>query len=749
MQIPAAVSRNWLRPAVIVAESLRRIPAPPFATLPPFHDSAGEVASAIARSLAPPAAPDEPPAWLLPSQRVAFARALAAVGRFGGVLVAEPVGSGKTWIGLALAQAQGGRAVAIVPAAVRDQWRRAAGRTGIELTIQTHEQWSRGSRAIPHGLVLIDEAHRFRNPDIHRYDYLAPALNGRNGVLLTATPVVNELLDAANQLLLLVRDDALAGAGVPSIREALQERQPPPQLADLIICSARQAGRPREAVVESQASVEEDDLARSVLLRLDRLQLSSNGAVRGLIRGVLAAAWSSSAAALRAALIRYRALLLQSRDAGNAGVTTGRRDLIRLLGTDMDQTVLWPLMEPAAGSVDLLVDDLPVIDDCLAWLRELDPSHDPKARRLAGLVGDEIRTLVFTNARATVSHLRRVLTPPSRIAWCTGSGAGIGPSRLAREDVLRWFAPGEVDHPLAPRILLATEVAAEGLDLQRAGRIVHYDLPWTTVRMDQRAGRIIRIGSVHASAEVVSFLPPRRLEERLGILKRLALKRPLPGRVGLGPEPDAAWRWRSELAERWKSLPAAVGCAVVSGEYDAAVVGVELVSRGRVLAAFALGRRGRTAWTSDPPLMDQLLSQAMHGPSGPDDPAAFAAVAGSLRRAIRAAVLGATGSLWRIRPLGRWARPALARLRVLAAEAVRRRDATSLAFVDRGISFLRRGHTAGERYLATRLAEASDETLVHLLGELPPPDPLPAPVEARIIGAIIVKRERQAVSSEQ
>ena len=102
-------------------------------------------------------------------------------------------------------------------------------------------------------------------------------------------------------------------------------------------------------------------------------------------------------------------------------------------------------------------------------------------------------------------------------------------------------------------------------------------------------------------------------------------------------------------------------------------------------------------------------------------------------------MLGATGSLWRIRPLGRWARPALARLRGLAAEAIRRRDATSLAFADRGISFLRRGHTAGERYLATRLAEASDEALVHLLGELPPPDPLPAPVEARIVGMIVFK----------
>ncbi|MBI3746094.1 MAG: hypothetical protein HY264_06140 [Chloroflexi bacterium] len=42
--------------------------------------------------------------------------------------------------------------------------------------------------------------------------------------------------------------------------------------------------------------------------------------------------------------------------------------------------------------------------------------------------------------------------------------------------------------------LLASDVAAEGLNLQRAGRIVHYDLPWTAVRLEQRDGRALRQG---------------------------------------------------------------------------------------------------------------------------------------------------------------------------------------------------------------------------------------------------------------
>jgi hypothetical protein len=70
-------------------------------------------------------------------------------------------------------------------------------------------------------------------------------------------------------------------------------------------------------------------------------------------------------------------------------------------------------------------------------------------------------------------------------------------------------------------------------------------------------------------------------------------------------------------------------------------------------------------------------------------------------------------------------------------DAVRRRDLTALAFVDRAISFLRRGHTAGERQLAIRLATAADSELQELLSRLPAPDPLPPPIRPVITGLIV------------
>jgi superfamily II DNA/RNA helicase len=54
---------------------------------------------------------------------------------------------------------------------------------------------------------------------------------------------------------------------------------------------------------------------------------------------------------------------------------------------------------------------------------------------------------------------------------------------------------------------VATDLAGEGLNLQRAGVVVHYDIPWNPVRLDQRNGRAFRIGQRRAAVKAVYFLP--------------------------------------------------------------------------------------------------------------------------------------------------------------------------------------------------------------------------------------------------
>ena len=141
-----------------------------------------------------------------------------------------------------------------------------------------------------------------------------------------------------------------------------------------------------------------------------------------------------------------------------------------------------------------------------------------------------------------------------------------------RQSILDWFRPGVLAAAdgrfadIVPRHLIATDVAAEGLDLQRAARVVHYDLPWTPARMDQREGRARRAGGVHREMEAVRFEPPPAVEARLRQLACLAQKRRLPPTAGLDESGRGLWRWRVDLSERFRAAVATNGVARVHRE---------------------------------------------------------------------------------------------------------------------------------------------------------------------------------------
>jgi superfamily II DNA or RNA helicase len=83
----------------------------------------------------------------------------------------------------------------------------------------------------------------------------------------------------------------------------------------------------------------------------------------------------------------------------------------------------------------------------------------------------------------------------------------------SREALAADFRAGEF------QILVASEVASEGLDFQTCSALVNYDLPWNPMRVEQRIGRIDRIGQKSEKVTVVSFSTPGTIEHR--ILERL------------------------------------------------------------------------------------------------------------------------------------------------------------------------------------------------------------------------------------
>src|SRR6185437_13969894 len=128
----------WWPVPRIVAESLAAVADPLRTALTPGPPApAAEVARALARSLVPVESAVPPPAWLLPGQLRSFRRAVAALERFGGALIADAVGSGKTYVALAAASLRRRPAVCLVPAMLARQWCEVAGRLGVMVEVGT------------------------------------------------------------------------------------------------------------------------------------------------------------------------------------------------------------------------------------------------------------------------------------------------------------------------------------------------------------------------------------------------------------------------------------------------------------------------------------------------------------------------------------------------------------------------------------------------------------------------------------
>ena len=77
--------------------------------------------------------------------------------------------------------------------------------------------------------------------------------------------------------------------------------------------------------------------------------------------------------------------------------------------------------------------------------------------------------------------------------------AGGAWTTIGRDEVKRRFREGEAD------LLLCTDAAAEGLNFQFCGALINYDMPWNPMRVEQRIGRIDRLGQAHPAIRIVNL----------------------------------------------------------------------------------------------------------------------------------------------------------------------------------------------------------------------------------------------------
>jgi Helicase conserved C-terminal domain len=114
------------------------------------------------------------------------------------------------------------------------------------------------------------------------------------------------------------------------------------------------------------------------------------------------------------------------------------------------------------------------------------------------------KLIVFSSFKATIAYLRR------RLAAANLLSAVIHGDVEDREGVLAHFATEQ-----EPRILLSSEVGSEGLDLQFCRAIVNYDLPWNPMRVEQRIGRVDRMGQKADTVSIVNLLHEDTIDYRI------------------------------------------------------------------------------------------------------------------------------------------------------------------------------------------------------------------------------------------
>jgi len=295
---------------------------------------------------------------------------------------------------------------------------------------------------------------------------------------------------------------------------------------------------------------------------------------------------ASSLPAFRAALIRHEAYLgLAIRAATEGRALTPRefqRCFPRAAESDI-QLVLFPLLlERPASNGARLEDDRRVLDRLRELLKRAPPT-DPKADALDRLLtARPAKTIVFTDAQPTARYLMQRFRH-RRVAAVFGHVGRFAAGDAARRDVLRTFAPRAQGAPLPPAaletdVLIATDLLSEGLNLQDAARVVHYDLPWSPARLAQRVGRIDRLGSSHSAISTVTFLPPAPLAGALAIEERLATKVGAQQAAGTNGRLD----WCDQLALLATPDSGAPGgsCAAVVGEPGVVLV-VRICEPGR------------------------------------------------------------------------------------------------------------------------------------------------------------------------
>ena len=412
--------------------------------------------------------------------------------------------------------------------------------------------------AIPWDLVVIDEAHRLRN--VYKKDNkiaraIRDAIGQRPKVLLTATQLQNSLMELYG-LVSFVDDHVFGSEG--AFRELYAKKSDCLSAGALANLRARLAPicqrTLRKQVIEyvrytKRIPITEDftpsrdeqrlyDLVSAYLQRDNLLALpnSQRQLIELVLRKILASSSFAIAATLGTMIERLKRLEQGAADAEDA-------DVAAVVGDDFEQSDSledeWkeaasddPM--PPVDNARTLVENLRAEANELTEFKNLAESIKQnakgdallKALRLGFAKAVELgalpKALIFTESRRTQIYLLRLLEAhgyAGKIVLFNGTNTDPASKQIyhdwltrhAGQECISGSPTADMRSALVDEfqhrasIMIATESAAEGVNLQFCSLVVNYDLPWNPQRIEQRIGRCHRYGQKH-DVVVINFV---------------------------------------------------------------------------------------------------------------------------------------------------------------------------------------------------------------------------------------------------
>jgi SNF2 family DNA or RNA helicase len=413
-------------------------------------------------------------------------------------------------------------------------------------------------RAIPWNLVAFDEAHKLRNAhqkSNRMGQTLRRALDGRQKLLLTATPLQNSLMELYGLSTLIDEhifgDDKAfrkqylnAGADTNDLRDRLTEfvkRTLRKQVLEYV--------RYTERRTFTQPFTPGDDEQRlydglsAFMLREESYALPKSQ--RHLTTLILRKLLASSSYAVTETLTRIRNRLALLRDRQPVAEDF-LSDLIE--EDELKEEYLEELddatdVETESESVsdrELIEQEITELDQYIAWAKAI--KTDGKTKQLLTALetgfnemekmGTSRKAIIFTESRRTQEYLKAYLKENGyKGKLVTFNGTNTDPDSTAiyqqwldaNRDSDKITGSRPVDRRTAlidqfrykAEIMVATKAAAEGVNLQFCSLVINYDLPWNPTRLEQRIGRIKRFGQVREKVDMLNLVNEQTVDEKV------------------------------------------------------------------------------------------------------------------------------------------------------------------------------------------------------------------------------------------